>query len=90
VAVAGEKSYRFTPQQLLDKVKVFDSIVTSTPVWAVRRSNFRERVAVMPRRPAGGGSSLDRRSFAACAKIEARRQAAVCDHFTAVQRRGSV
>jgi hypothetical protein len=50
-AVAGEKSYRFTPQQLLDKVKVFDSIVTSARVWVARRSNFRERVAVMPAAP---------------------------------------
>ena len=28
-AVAGEKPYRFTPQQLLDNVKIFESIVTS-------------------------------------------------------------
>jgi predicted dehydrogenase len=28
-AVAGEKIYRFTPQQLLDNVKIFESIVTT-------------------------------------------------------------
>jgi electron transfer flavoprotein alpha/beta subunit len=28
-AVAGEEPYRFTPQQLLDHVKIFESIVTS-------------------------------------------------------------